>query len=658
LAPDSNGRAGASDRLQLFIQDAPSAVAMFDRNMNYLAASSRWIRDHRFREPVLGRSHYDVLPDIPERWKEVHRRALAGEVIAKEEDRFDRADGTVQWLNWEVRPWHNACGEVGGIVISLEEISERKRAEEALRKSEERFRAVFENAGNGIAIANCDGRLREINPAFCKMLGYTREELVGRLAVDFVHPDDQAVNFRQFQRLQQGEAPALEFEHRFLRKDGEAIWVRKSASLLRDNAGRIEAILALVTDITERRRMEQALRNADRRKDEFVATLAHELRNPLAPIRNAVYILQRSDYDDAAGRDRARSLLPMMEKQVDHLVRLVDDLLEVSRITSGKIELQKEMCDVNAILRQAVDTSQPNIQRGGHRLTVELPSTPLPLDADPVRLAQVFANLLNNAAKYTEDGGHIWLKAERSGEQVAVSVRDNGIGILPEMLPRVFDLFSQSEHGRRRSQGGLGLGLALVRGLVQMHGGRVEARSDGRDRGSEFVVSLPLGAAVTSETNRTSGEEAVQHPSHRVLVVDDDYAVADSFAMLLAQLGMNVRIAYDGEAALSQVSSFKPHFAFIDIGMPGIDGYETARRVRMLPEGEHLFLAALTGWGQEKDRRRSVEAGFDRHFVKPIKIDALEDLLASTQSRTTGSVTATAVDNDIATTTWSKSRTT
>lgn len=576
MAPDSNGLAGASDQLQLFIDDAPSAVAMFDRNMTYLAASSRWIRDHRFSEPVLGRSHYDVLPDIPERWKEVHRRALAGEVIAKDEDRFDRADGTVQWLNWEVRPWHNASGEIGGIVISLEEISERKRAEEALRKSEERFRAIFENAGNGIAIANCDGRVREINPAFCKMLGYTRQELVGRVAFDFVHPDDQAMNLTEFQRLRQGEAPALEFEHRYLRKDGDTIWVHKSASLLCDSAGRLEAILALVTDITERRRMGQAMRDADRRKDEFVATLAHELRNPLAPIRNAVYILQRSDSDDPAGRNRARSLLPMMEKQVDHLVRLVDDLLEVSRITSGKIELQKERCDLNAVLRHAVDTSQPNIQRGGHRLTVELPASPLPLDADPVRLAQIFANLLNNAAKYTEDGGHIWLKAECSGEQVIVSVRDNGIGILPEMLPRVFDLFSQSDHGRRRSQGGLGLGLALVRGLVQLHGGRVEARSEGLDRGSEFIVTLPIGAAVTSETNRTSGEGAAPHPSHRVLVVDDDRAVADSFAMLLERLGMDVRIAYDGAAALALVSTFKPHFAFIDIGMPGMDGYETA----------------------------------------------------------------------------------
>jgi PAS domain S-box-containing protein len=633
LDPDSNGRAGAFDQLQLFIQDAPSAVAMFDRNMNYLAASSRWIRDHRFREPVLGRSHYDVLPDIPKRWKDVHRRALAGEVIAKDEDRFDRADGTVQWLNWEVRPWHKACGEVGGIVISLEEISERKRAEEALRKSEERFRAIFENAGSGIAIASCDGRVREINPAFCKILGYTREELVGVVAFDFVHPDDRAKIFQEFQQLRMGEVSALEFEHRYVRKDGEAIWVRKSASLMRDDAGRLEDILALVTDITERRRMEQVLRDADRRKDEFVATLAHELRNPLAPIRNAVYILQRSDSDDPAGRTQARSLFPMMERQVDHLVRLVDDLLEVSRITSGKIELQKERCDLNAVLRHAVDTSQPNIQRGGHRLTVELPSSPLPLDADPVRLAQVFANLLNNAAKYTEDGGHIWLKAECSGAQVIISVRDNGIGILPEMLPRVFDLFSQSDHGSRRSQGGLGLGLALVRGLVQMHGGRVEVRSEGRDRGSEFMVSLPIGAAGASETNRTSGERAAPHPSHRVLVVDDDRAVADSFAMLLERLGMNVCIAYNGEAALSHVSTFKPHFAFIDIGMPGMDGYETARRIRMLPEGKHLFLAALSGWGQEEDRRRSVEAGFDRHFVKPIKIDVLEELLASTQSR-------------------------
>jgi CheY-like chemotaxis protein/two-component sensor histidine kinase len=323
----------------------------------------------------------------------------------------------------------------------------------------------------------------------------------------------------------------------------------------------------------------------------------------------------------------------MVEKQVDHLVRLVDDLLEVSRMTSGKIELKKKQCDLNVILRHAVDTSQPFIQSGGHRLTLELPSSPLTLDADPVRLAQVFANLLNNAAKYTENRGHIWLKAERSGEQVIVSVRDNGIGILPEMLPRVFDLFAQSDDARCRAQGGLGLGLALVRSLVQMHGGQVEVRSEGCNRGSEFIVRLPIGAAVSSEGERKRGEAAAPHPSHRVLVVDDQHAVADSFAMLLERLGVSVRVAYEGGAALSAISTFKPHFAFVDIGMPGMDGYETARRIRMLAEGKDLFLAALSGWGQEDDRRRSMEAGFDHHFVKPIKIDVLEDLLASTQSR-------------------------
>ncbi len=619
-------------QLQLFIEHAPAAVAMFDRDMNYLAASRRWVSDHRFVEPVLGRSHYDVLPDIPERWKEVHRRALAGEVVAKDEDRFDRADGTVQWLNWEVRPWHDVSGEVGGIVISMEEITERKRSEEAILRSEERFRAIFEKAGSGIAIADCDGRLREVNPAFCEMLGYTRDELIGGLAFNLVHPADQSMNLQEFQRLRQGEVTALEFEHRYLRKDGQTVWVRKSASLLLDKNGRLEAILALVTDVTERRRMERDLRDADRRKDEFVATLAHELRKPLAPIRNAVYVLQRSGADNPSAGDKARSLLAMVERQVDHLVRLVDDLLEVSRMTSGKIELQKKQCDLNIILRHAVDTSQPFIQSGGHRLTLELPSSPLTLHADPVRLTQVFANLLNNAAKYTEHGGHIWLKARRSGEQVIVSVRDNGIGILPEMLPRVFDLFAQSDDARRRAQGGLGLGLALVRSLVQMHGGQVEVRSEGCDRGSEFVVRLPITAAVAKEEDTKMGEAAASHPSRRVLVVDDDHAVADSFAMLLEQLGVSVHVAYEGETALSAVSAFKPDIAFVDIGMPGMDGYETARRIRMLAEAQGIFLAALTGWGQEDDRRRSMDAGFDCHFVKPIKIDVLEDLLASPKS--------------------------
>jgi len=613
-------------QLQLFIEHAPAAVAMFDRDMRYLAASPRWLRDHRLGMEVLGRSHYDVLPDIPERWKEVHRRALAGEVIAKEDDRFDRADGTVQWLNWEVRPWHASDGQVGGIVISLEEITDRKRSDEALRASETRFRAIFENAATGIAITDWEGRFFRCNPAYCKLVGYTEEELGQIKILDLIHPDDRADNLAIIRSLRDKELPSFEIENRYVRNDGEAVWVRKFVSLLHDQEGQPPHILALVTDVTDRRRMEAALLEADRRKDEFLATLAHELRNPLAPIRNALLVFKRSGADTP----NAENLLSIMERQLDHLVRLVDDLLEVSRISRGKIELKKERCDLAGILHHAVETAQPHIQAAAQRLTVELPSSPVTLDADPVRLAQVFANVLNNASKYTENGGRIWLKAERSGDEVIVSVRDNGMGISAEMLTSVFELFFQTSRTLGRAQGGLGIGLALARSLVHLHGGQIEARSEGPGRGSEFSVRLPLFEAPSGHAESERNTAVAPELPRRILVVDDDRDVADSFVMLLRCLGMDVRVAYGGAAALAAVAEFKPRLAFVDIGMPGMDGYETARQIRRVPAGQDLILVALSGWDRDDDRRRSAEAGFDHHFVKPIEVDGLEKLLAST----------------------------
>ena len=326
------------------------------------------------------------------------------------------------------------------------------------------------------------------------------------------------------------------------------------------------------------------------------------------------------------GPDRER-VQRLMERQIDHLVRLVDDLLEVSRISRGKIELLKERVDLASVIDHAVEMNGDLIEASGLELCVALPIEPLLLEADAVRLTQVFANLLNNAAKYTENGGSIWLKAERSGEEVIVSVRDNGMGISAEMLPRVFDLFTQSGRALDRAQGGLGIGLALSRSLVHLHGGQIEARSEGPGRGSEFTVRLPLGEAPSSHAESEVSTALATTLPRRILVVDDDRDVADSLVMLLQLMGADVRVVYSGEAALAAVVEFKPHLALVDIGMPSMDGYETARRIRKLPEGQNLVLLALSGWGRDDDRRRSTEAGFDHHFVKPIKIEALESLL-------------------------------
>ncbi|HJT78138.1 MAG TPA: PAS domain S-box protein, partial [Gemmataceae bacterium] len=397
-----------------------------------------------------------------------------------------------------------------------------------------------------------------------------------------------------------------------------------------------EADLALAVDLTHRAavaientQLYQALRDADRRKDEFLATLAHELRNPLAPVRNALQILKMPRVD-AQTVERSRD---MMERQVQHLVRLVDDLLDVSRVMRGKIELRRERVELATIVARAVETVQPLVDAQRHELSVRMSSDSLLLDADPVRLAQVVGNLLTNAAKYTEPGGRIWLTADRDGDMAVLRVRDNGIGIAPHMLPRIFELFVQVDHASTRAQGGLGIGLTLVKNLVEMHNGIVQARSEGLGHGSEFVVKLPLVVQAPRRDHAPEGgRQADQLPSpsgKRLLVVDDNQDAADSLAMLLRLQGHEVRVAYSGMAALEMTKAYSPDVLFLDIGMPGMDGYEVARRLRQTPGLENVVLAALTGWGQHEDRRRTAEAGFNHHLVKPPEPEAVETVLAS-----------------------------
>jgi signal transduction histidine kinase len=374
--------------------------------------------------------------------------------------------------------------------------------------------------------------------------------------------------------------------------------------------------------LAERAANEAALREADRRKDEFLATLAHELRNPLAPLATALELLKRARAD-APTLERVAGV---MERQVAHLIRLVDDLLEVSRITRGIIDVRREPLDLVAVVRAAVDTSRPAIDGAGHTLVLDLPDDPVTVSGDAVRLTQVFANLLTNAAKYTDASGHVWLTLRRVGASARVSVRDDGIGIPAGQLESVFDMFTQVDRSTRRAQGGLGIGLTLVRSLVAMHGGRVEARSDGPGRGSEFVVTLPLSEAVRPLDGATRALERL--PARRVLIVDDNGDAAQSLAELLGSLGARVRVAGSGPAALAQLSEFAPEAVLLDIGMPGMDGYEVARRIRSDTSRRGTLLIALTGWGQADDCRRAREAGFDHHMVKPPDLERLREWLA------------------------------
>lgn len=377
----------------------------------------------------------------------------------------------------------------------------------------------------------------------------------------------------------------------------------------------------------ENTRMYRELLDADRRKDEFLATLAHELRNPLAPIRNSLQILKMTRVDEQT----AKQTREMMERQVHHLVRLVDDLLDLSRVMRGKIELRREPAELGSIIARAVETARPLIDAQGHRLDIVLPEESLLIDGDPVRLTQVVGNLLTNSAKYTEPRGQIQLTVRREEQLAILSVKDTGIGIDPEMLPRVFELFVQADHATTKAQGGLGIGLTLVKNLVEMHGGSVSANSAGLGQGSEFTIRLLLLNHSAKEQVRDMGAESqsVLQTGHRVLVVDDNQDAALSLTMLLRLQGHEVQVAHDGLSALNLAESFRPAVIFLDIGMPGMDGYEVARRVRKIPELNKIVLAALTGWGQQEDRRRTAEAGFDYHLVKPPEPQALEEILAS-----------------------------
>ncbi|HEY7426719.1 MAG TPA: ATP-binding protein, partial [Gemmataceae bacterium] len=386
----------------------------------------------------------------------------------------------------------------------------------------------------------------------------------------------------------------------------------------------------LEREIAERKRAEEALKETDRCKDEFLAMLAHELRNPLAPIRNALHILRL----DENNSERHRRTYDLMERQIEHLVRLVDDLLDVSRITRGKIKVQKARVDLASVVARAVESSRPVIQERGHTLEVALPKEPVAVTADPVRLAQVILNLLNNAAKYTPEGGRIWLTAAAEGSEAVVRVRDTGVGIPAEMLPKVFDLFTQVDRAIDRSLGGLGIGLTLVRRLTELHGGTVEAFSRGPGQGSEFVVRLPRAPdekpahPIVGQGEKNALADASPATRRRLLVVDDNKDSANSLAMLLRLLGNDVDTAHDGEQALQAVADYRPDAVLLDIGLPGMSGYDVARAVRVRPELGQPVLIALTGFGSEEDRRQSRESGFNAHLVKPVELTALQALLA------------------------------
>jgi two-component system, chemotaxis family, CheB/CheR fusion protein len=488
-----------------------------------------------------------------------------------------------------------------------------------------RLAAIVESSDDAIVGKTLTGQIQSWNAAAARIFGYSAEEVIGQPITLIIPPELQDEERHILERVRRGER-IDHFDTIRLTKDGRRIPISLTVSPVRNPRGVIVGASKIARDISERARSEQALREGERRKDEFLALLAHELRNPLAPIRYALATIRKT----GLSLEQQRHAQDVIERQVAHMSRLLDDLLDVSRITRGKLELKKSRTELTALLGTAIEAARPILDAKRHTLSLDLPNQAVRLDADPVRLAQVFSNLLINAAKYTDSGGHIQLRAVADGSEIVVSVRDNGIGIAADMMPRLFTLFAQADSALERSESGLGVGLSLVRGLVTLHGGRVEAHSDGPNLGSEFTVRLPLGVPTPERSDSEApADRSAGAVGLKVIIVDDNKDAADACAMLLELSGHHVQTAYTGRRALELAETFRPHALVLDIGLPDVNGYELAQRIRALPWGRHTVLIAVTGWGQEQDRHRAFEAGFDHHLTKPVEAEALEALLQS-----------------------------
>jgi PAS domain S-box-containing protein len=507
----------------------------------------------------------------------------------------------------------------------------REQAEAQLADAQRLSKLATDAAHMGTWQLNVDSDRLECSDEFLHLIGVERALWAGTgSALDaMVHPDDAARRQRvQAEAIQRGTFMELEF--RIRRSDGEVRWMQSRGECPRAAHAQPLRFFGVMVDITERKRMEDALREADRRKDQFLATLAHELRNPLAPIYNGLCLLRHADVSP----EHRSQVHDMLDRQLKHIIRLVDDLLDVSRISLGKIELRRERIDVEAVARGAAEMSAPMIEAGRHRLDLLPPAEPLVVHADPVRLTQALSNLLNNAAKYTREGGLITLSVRPVGSEVEFSVRDNGVGIPAPMLERIFDMFVQLERFEDGSRPGLGIGLTMVRLLVNLHGGEVEARSEGEGRGSEFIVRLPLAAPEVQAADAAQAAEALPASCRRrVLLVDDNRDFADSLAALLALAGAESEVVYDGASALAAIALRPPEVVLLDLGMAGVDGYAVASSIRRNPRFQSIALVAITGWGQEQDRRRTMAAGFDYHLTKPVDPGAVLTLLSGLQRR-------------------------
>jgi PAS domain S-box-containing protein len=615
--------AEAQERLSRVVTDMPIPTMVYADDGQVLLVNAAWTGTSGWSAAEL-----TTIAEWTRRAYGERAATMAGEIAAlfDLEASVDNGEREIATASGETRIWHFVTAPIGRdaagrrmLVTNATDVTERRRLVQALADKEARVRLAMDAANYGDWELDRSGAM-VWSEQTRRLFGVGADEPISFERFQArVHPDDRV-------RREQAIAAAWRTgtvvnEYRIVRADGEVRWLSSRGRVVRAADGR-ERMLGVVGDITEHRNALAALEAADRRKDEFLATLAHELRNPLAPLRNSLAIVQKSRAD-AELFERASKT---MERQLGHLVRLIDDLLDASRISLDKLTLRLEPTDLGAVLEHAVEACRPAAERAGHVLEVHVPEGAVRLLADRARLAQVFSNLIGNACKFTPDGGRIAVAARVEGELAIVSVRDDGIGIAGADLERVFEMFAQLDASLERAHGGLGIGLTLVRRLVEMHGGSVRATSEGVGRGSEFVVTLPLAPAGARASDAPEGSVAPAQRM-RMLVVDDNDDSAESLAMLLSLIGHEAHVARDGREALARAEELRPDAVLLDLGLPGLSGYEVCRRLRDAPWACAIPIIAITGWGQDEDRLKSRQAGFDAHLVKPVVLDELTALL-------------------------------
>ena len=583
-------------------------------------------------EEIIGR-HFSVFytPDAVTRgWPAEELRLATREGRFEDEGWRVRKDGSRFWANVVITALRDEGGKLIGFSKITRDVTERKLQEEALRQTEERFRLLVEGVVDyAIFMLDPDGVVTSWNAGAQRIKGYARDEIIGKHLSCF-YPDEDIEAGKPWGALatarREGRA---EDEGWRLKKGGERFWARVIITPLHDADGHVRGFAKVTQDLSDRRHM-QSLQDAATQVNEFIATLAHELRNPLAPIRTAVEVMAKVPGSDPA----QQAMRETIDRQSAQLARIVDDMLDIARVTRGAMSLELASVDLAEALRRAIETSAPAIEAGRHRLDVELPPEPLVVHGDMHRLTQILVNLLNNAARYTPQAGRIAVRARREDGWSVIEVSDNGRGIEPGMLERIFHMFVQGRAALEKIGAGLGVGLALARRIAEAHGGALQAQSEGENKGAQFTLRLPLLKTPAQPIGTAAEATARPMLAKRILVVDDNVDAATTLQLLLKSLGHEACAVFDGQQALSTALEFRPDVVLLDIGMPGLDGYEVARRLRALKRGEPLRIIAVTGWGQEADRTRSREAGFDVHLVKPVDPRLLTSVIANNNGAT------------------------